>query len=224
MADRDRDDELVVRDRRGEADERQRLHHLASRDRQRRERREHDDTHVHLRHGGADVRNARARLADERLRHRHDRLLPQRRGRQLHALAAALRHRWVRCGVRAVPGDRDGRLDARQRNRERGLAVHLLEFQLEREPVDAERLHADRRRRRGEHGDAGCVVRRRHGCAHRRRADGQRRGRDRRRLDEHVERQLHDLPHRLHRRRVRPRVEHAHARLGAVRERRVRDV
>ena len=40
MADRDRDDELVVRDRRGEADERQRLHHLASRDRQRRERRE----------------------------------------------------------------------------------------------------------------------------------------------------------------------------------------
>ena len=48
LADRDRYDELVVRARGGEADERQRLHRLAPRDRQRREHREHDHAHIHV--------------------------------------------------------------------------------------------------------------------------------------------------------------------------------
>ena len=37
------------------------------------------DADIHVRHGCADVRDARARRADERFGHRHDRLLPQRR-------------------------------------------------------------------------------------------------------------------------------------------------
>ena len=131
VADRDRDDELVVRARGGEADERQRLHRLSPRDRQRREHREHDNADVHLRHGGADVRDALARLADERVRHRHDCLLPQRLGRQLHLHAAAVRYRWVGRSVGAVPGDRDSRLDARQRDRGRNLAVRLLHVRLD---------------------------------------------------------------------------------------------
>ena len=62
-------------------------------------------------------RSGRSRSARRRTpRHRHDRLLPQRRGGQLHAFAAALRHRRGRPGLRSVPRDRDGRLDARERD------------------------------------------------------------------------------------------------------------
>ena len=190
-----------------------------------------NDTDIHLRHGGADIRHARAQRTDERL------CSPARPSTTAAAWPAAftLSQPLSRTPVGparrsvAVPGDRDRRLDARTTKTVNGASPYIssLDFSWSvGSPMNAEQLHADRRRRRGEHGDARCVALVADSApAHRRRADGQRHGRDGRRLDEHVEWQSFTISRTDYTDAgVRRRIEHAHARLGTVFERRVRDV